>query len=140
MGSSTRVFPLAAAAFGTILSVLPGQGGRLVKVHVVKATDEIKRSQVQGEVLALESMRLVPRVSGYVAKIHVTEGAIVAAGAPLVSLESPELERDRQVDDIGWQLHGLSPQLLMDGVFMNERLWRLGRHVSPHARLNPGLT
>jgi len=63
----------------------------------VKAKDEVKRTQVQGEVLALESMRLVPRVSGYVAKIYVAEGAVVAKRDLLVTLESPELERDRQV-------------------------------------------
>lgn len=75
-------------------TVCPGQTAR--SVSAVRAQQQALRSTtlVQGEIFALATMRLVPRVSGSIARIHVKEGDMVEFGAVLVSLFCPDLQAE----------------------------------------------
>jgi membrane fusion protein, multidrug efflux system len=93
--------PILVLTLILLLSAPPlaSQSAREVQAFEVVAAAIERRSQVQGEVFPLESMRVVPRVSGYIAKIHVREGSVVARGALLASLDAPELAHDKSVAD-----------------------------------------
>jgi RND family efflux transporter MFP subunit len=91
--------PLRILILSVLVSPLAAQDSRQVQAFEIKPRSIDTRSQVQGDVLPLESMRLIPRVSGYITKIHVAEGSVVKRDALLVDLHVPELERDKAIAD-----------------------------------------
>ena len=76
---------------------LVGQGARRVQAVAAKIQRVVYESRLQAEVLPLETMRLVPRVTGYIEKIHVAEGDSVGPDQKLVSLSCPDLLREQEV-------------------------------------------
>lgn len=88
-------------AIALLSGCLSAQGARAVQVYPAKAQSMEVRSSLQGEILPLSRMELIPRVTGYVKSIHVSEGARIAKGKLLVSMDCPDLEQDRAVANAG---------------------------------------
>src|SRR5690348_2010946 len=57
----------------------------------------------------IQEVRLSSKVGGRVARVAVTDGALVQPGQPLVYLEAPELEKQR--DQVRAKLHMAQAQL-----------------------------
>jgi len=88
---------LVACLLLFLTAVTPAQSARKVQVYVVSPQAMQVRSSLQGDVLPLARMELVPRVTGYVKTLHVREGARVQAGAALVTMDCPDLVQDQRV-------------------------------------------
>jgi multidrug efflux pump subunit AcrA (membrane-fusion protein) len=74
-----------------------GNTTRPVTVVTPKVGPLTRKSLIQGEVLPLESMRLVPRVTGYLKRILVKEGDTVEANQVLVQIDCPDREADLRI-------------------------------------------
>ncbi|MEE2888766.1 MAG: efflux RND transporter periplasmic adaptor subunit [Planctomycetota bacterium] len=89
---------LACIAIGVPVAA---QTTRKVQVYVAKPQAMDVRSPLQGEILPLSRMDLVPRVTGYVKTIHVAEGARVEQGKQLITMDCPDREQDKAVAEAG---------------------------------------
>ncbi|MEE9126580.1 MAG: efflux RND transporter periplasmic adaptor subunit [Planctomycetota bacterium] len=78
---------------------LAAQGNTVRPVTVVtpKVGPLTRKSLIQAEVLPLESMRLVPRVTGYLKQIFVKEGDLVEGDKVLVEIDCPDREADLRI-------------------------------------------
>lgn len=95
-------------ASATLVAQGPGAGEsagkrkpRKVQAFVAKAQSMEVRSPLQGEVLPLSRMTLVPRVTGYVKALHVAEGDRLEGARQLVTMDCPDLVQDKAVADAG---------------------------------------
>jgi len=90
---------LALALSAGMDHALPAQGrvARPVTVVTPKVGPLKQKSLIQAEVLPLESMRLVPRVTGYLKQILVKEGDTVEGDKVLVKLDCPDRETELRI-------------------------------------------
>ena len=68
----------------------PPPAPREIDVHVVAPAEARVTGEYLGSLLSRASLTVLPQVNGYVRKIHVKPGQKVAAGAPLVEVDSRE--------------------------------------------------
>ncbi len=68
----------------------PSPPPREIDVHVVALAEARVTGEYLGSLLSRSSLTVLPQVNGYVREIHVKPGQKVAAGAPIVDVDSRE--------------------------------------------------